>query len=366
MIICPNCGFHNLDDNQRCLKCNSILTHSYKVKTTEYTKRSTLLNILPVKISQLFYMIKRFFECPLPQCFDYKQPWLAGGLSLIPGVGQLYNKQPKKAAFFITYFIIVLTAVILTITHPYSNIIITGFVCLILYFFNDGVITAIKINEGIWTIRNALATYFYLMFAIGVIYLCLQYLTIPLFILVSVRNSELRPHLEQFDKVLVEKMSYHFRSPQRGEIVYYDPKKFVIEIPGGEVEESSIFVVDMKTNFERVIGMPGESVEWENGKFYVNEKELDKKYYPLNINNLLDHLKFDIPQDTYLILITYSPRDDLLNPFAAFGQENQLPPLRQEGLIIKDSFFEANLVHKDEIIGRAYCIYDPPIRRKIF
>lgn len=115
----------------------------------------------------------------------------------------------------------------------------------------------------------------------------------------------------------------------------------------------------MTNNFERVIGLPGEKVEWKNGTLYINGKEADKKYYPLKTSEL-GELSFNVPKDNYLVLITYSPQETLLS-ISPKGPKT----LNEPGLRFDKSFFDACLVERKEIIGRAFCIYNPPERRKL-
>ena len=184
-----------------------------------------------------------------------------------------------------------------------------------------------------------------------------QFLLIPVCISVAIRENSLSPFFQRYDRILVEKMTYRFRSPQRGEIVYYLRKKFVVVIP--QALEDITFVLHESKNFERVVGMPGETVEWKNRTLYVNGKEMDKKYYPLITHNLPDHLYFEVPPDTYLVFITYMPQETFLN----LGG-NRAPLLRSPGVRFEQSFFDAFLVRNNEIIGRALCLYNPPVRRK--
>lgn len=88
-------------------------------------------------------------------------------------------------------------------------------------------------------------------------------LTIRSFIAEPIRvdGDSMIPTLINNEDMLVEKMSYWFSDPLRGDIIicYY---------PG--YTESCV---------KRVIGLPGDTVAVRDGKIFVNEKELDESAY---------------------------------------------------------------------------------------
>ena len=88
-------------------------------------------------------------------------------------------------------------------------------------------------------------------------------LTIRSFVAEPIRvdGDSMIPTLIHNEDMLVEKMSYWFEEPQRGDIaiVYY---------PG--YTESCV---------KRVIGLPGDTVEVREGVFYINGKALDERAY---------------------------------------------------------------------------------------
>jgi len=62
------------------------------------------------------------------------------------------------------------------------------------------------------------------------------------------------PTIEIGDRVLVNKLAYRFRLPERGEIVIFDPPEGIGKLPF----------------LKRVIGLPGDTVEVRDGNVYVN------------------------------------------------------------------------------------------------
>ena len=78
---------------------------------------------------------------------------------------------------------------------------------------------------------------------------------------VRVDGFSMRPTLENGEYVLVYKLAYRFNTPQRGDIVVFrfplDPTQDLIK---------------------RVIGLPGDVVQVENGKVSVNDNLINEPY----------------------------------------------------------------------------------------
>lgn len=68
------------------------------------------------------------------------------------------------------------------------------------------------------------------------------------------------------DRLIVDKLSYKFSSPKRGDIIVFNPTK--------ALEKQNFHDAFIK----RVVALPGERVEIKNGKVYVNGKALQEKY----------------------------------------------------------------------------------------
>lgn len=92
--------------------------------------------------------------------------------------------------------------------------------------------------------------------------------------------------LNNNDIVLLDKISYRFTDIKRGDVVslYYDDTKYLIK---------------------RVIGLPGEYVEFQDNKLYIDNKYMDEDYLGNVITEdfSLSELGYDeIPEDMYLVL----------------------------------------------------------------
>ncbi|MEW5858208.1 MAG: signal peptidase I [Cyanobacteriota bacterium] len=81
-------------------------------------------------------------------------------------------------------------------------------------------------------------------------------------------SDSMLPTLEVGDRLVVEKISYHFRSPTTGEIVVFDPPQ-QLQIQGYAKDQAFI---------KRIIGTPGQIIQVHNGKVYRNNTPLQEDY----------------------------------------------------------------------------------------
>ncbi len=135
-------------------------------------------------------------------------------------------------------------------------------------------------------------------------------------------SSSMEPTLEINDRLIIEKISYHFHDPQRGDVVVFNPTKVLRE-------------QNFKDAFiKRVIGVPGDQVLVKNGQVYVNNKPIQEKYIAQPPD--YDFGPVVVPYNSYLVL-----GDNRNNSY--------------------DSHYWG-FVPTDKIIGRAFVRFWPPER----
>ena len=72
------------------------------------------------------------------------------------------------------------------------------------------------------------------------------------------------------DRVLADRVTYHFRNPRRGEIVVFETPRRAREVCQGS-SGSSVFV-------KRLIGLPGETIKEKRGYIYIDGRKLIENY----------------------------------------------------------------------------------------
>lgn len=96
------------------------------------------------------------------------------------------------------------------------------------------------------------------------------------------------PTLKQNQKVVVDRTSYQTQSPQRGDIIVFNPPN----LAKSEPNQSPLT--------RRMIGLPGEKVRIENGKIYINNKFYREDYITQSVKD--KSRSFSIPKNSYLVV----------------------------------------------------------------
>jgi signal peptidase I len=82
----------------------------------------------------------------------------------------------------------------------------------------------------------------------------------------SIPAGSMLPTLQIDDRLIIDKLSYRFGDPQRGDIVVFNP---TAQLEKEKYKDAFI---------KRVIGIPGDRVDVKAGKVYINGKVLPEKY----------------------------------------------------------------------------------------
>ena len=87
---------------------------------------------------------------------------------------------------------------------------------------------------------------------------------------VSTIGDSMSPKLSNGDITLVNRLVYETRKPRRGEIIAFKPNG----------SENSHYYI------KRVIGLPGETIEYSDGKILINGEALEEEYETTEIEDL--------------------------------------------------------------------------------
>ena len=102
-----------------------------------------------------------------------------------------------------------------------------------------------------------------------------------------VSGQSMEPTLSNGDNLIVDKISYRFRDPQRYDIIVF-PYKY---------EEDTYYI-------KRIIGLPGETVQVIGGYVYINGELLESDIYgaePMESGQLADQ-PITLGADEYFVL----------------------------------------------------------------
>lgn len=112
--------------------------------------------------------------------------------------------------------------------------------------------------------RSAAGAILYFAFILLLAWLVLRYVGQR----TTVSGWSMYPALESGDSLIVDKISYRFREPERYEIIVF-PYRY---------EENTYYI-------KRVIGLPGETVQIMNGEILIDGEPLDENYGYETIEN---------------------------------------------------------------------------------
>lgn len=152
------------------------------------------------------------------------------------------------------------------------------------------------------------------------LYLAFIFITVYLIITfvgqrTAVNGDSMEPTLSNGDNLIMDKLSYHFRDPERFEVIIFPcptrPEVYYIK---------------------RVIGLPGETVQIKDGSVYIDGKLLETDVYGITEETEagIAHEPIQIGEDQYFVLGDNRP-------------------------ISQDSRYEVvGLIDRDDIEGRAF------------
>ncbi len=109
-----------------------------------------------------------------------------------------------------------------------------------------------------------------LVFCVGIAYFFAAFVTNFVAHQTTVEGESMEPTLSNGDSVIIQKLSYYFRDPQR-----YDVVVFPVSYGKMEEEEDTYYI-------KRVIGLPGETVQIIDGRVYINQEPLEDDKYALS------------------------------------------------------------------------------------
>ncbi|MEO0349069.1 MAG: signal peptidase I [Cyanobacteria bacterium P01_A01_bin.15] len=103
-------------------------------------------------------------------------------------------------------------------------------------------------------------------------------------------SNSMDPTLHIGDRLLIEKLSYRFHSPHRGDIVVFEPPPQLQAI-GYRREQAFI---------KRIIGLPGDTLAVHRGQVYRNSQPLEESYILASLTYEMGALT--VPDDALFVM----------------------------------------------------------------
>ena len=102
---------------------------------------------------------------------------------------------------------------------------------------------------------------------------------------VKVEGTSMMPGLQDQERIFINKFVYHWEPIHRGDVV-------VFHYPGDP----------SKSYIKRVIGLPGDKIEINLGRVYLNGKLLNEPYVPERYEDERSYPETIVPRDSYFVL----------------------------------------------------------------
>lgn len=292
--------------------------------------------------------LRRPFESELRRDVEPRAPLAAAFLSLIPGVGQLYNYQPRKASLFLAVWVVLIAASAASLLEPWSNVLLLALVLWAVYSFHDGFRTARRLRDGFWHLRLSLGLFAAWIFQLCALLLLAQY--VLGFTAIRFRHMSepaLAPVIHKGDRFAVDIFSYRLRQPRVGEIVYYKPAQIALD------QGPNMFIEAPLNGLERIVAGPGESFARVRGSYFRNGRAVGPGEGPINQREVDWDFRLQAPADAYIIIRSYTSGDTV----------GAAAPRMNEVLAVM-GWEDACIVPSRDIIGRVRFVYNPPPHRK--
>ncbi len=104
-----------------------------------------------------------------------------------------------------------------------------------------------------------------------------------------VRGQSMEPSFQNGDYLIIDEISYRFSDPQRGEVIVFQ----------SPTQPSQRFI-------KRIIGLPGETVEIEDGQVKIykdnGEQILDESGYLASLDGVPGKTQISLGEDQYFVL----------------------------------------------------------------
>jgi len=117
-----------------------------------------------------------------------------------------------------------------------------------------------------------------------------------------VPSPSMRPTIIEWDRFLVEKVSYRFHEPKRGDIVVFHPTDQAIALANAEQLRRGERPVKLDDFIKRIIALPGETVAISEGKVWINGVPLTEEYITADRRPIYEFGPVTLGENEYFVL----------------------------------------------------------------
>jgi len=141
-------------------------------------------------------------------------------------------------------------------------------------------------------------------------FVLVMFLNVTVFATTQVRQTSMKNTLVEGEHLLVEKVSYLFSNPERGDIIIFLDNKHNTSY----FSRYAVFLKDVSEIFKppeartnirlvkRVIGVPGDEVDIRDGKVYINGEVLEEPYTIGQTTKREISFPVKVPEGKYFVL----------------------------------------------------------------
>lgn len=213
-----------------------------------------------------------------------RRAWLAALLSLLlPGLGQLYNRQAPLALALIILYLIVSTPVLWLIAAAPAEAVVPLSAGLWLLALPGLLFAIVQAAIRAWRVKavslawfNRWYVYIGLWVFVAVWQIVLEFAPVPSIDAYNSPSGSMSPTLVEGDYYQTRTLAFAGRLPERGEIAIFRPPS----------EPDVDFV-------KRVIGLPGDRIQLREGRLYINDVMVERAELSREEAALLPHYRPD-------------------------------------------------------------------------
>jgi signal peptidase I len=195
-----------------------------------------------------------------------KNPFVAGALSFVlPGAGQVYNRQKKKVLIgYILFFLLPIVFVLCRCLHSFWGLVLLFFLCVWLYLCNvgDAVYSAVRMKRKESRPLNKILIFALVTFIVADAYIIASYRSKNIIGLRAFRvtTNSMASTLQAGDLFLLDTNYYKKNEIKRGNVISFHRAGY-----SGPL-------------CKRVIGLPGDRIEVRRDTVVVNGSLLAETY----------------------------------------------------------------------------------------